>query len=88
MTFIYVVLDDGLFYPTVYTTYESAWQEVIKKYKDTIYQEKGNDVKIASDVDKPENKNGTTKLYIKKGIFVTIQRYEVPESDVKRKKII
>jgi hypothetical protein len=47
MTFIYVVLDDGLFYPTVYTTYESAWQEVIKKYKDTIYQEKGNDLKIA-----------------------------------------
>ena len=86
MTTIYVVVENGEFYPGYYSSYESARDAVTTKYKAqlTLEWEEAKDLndpdfQMASEVDVDENETGTTYLYIERGIHILIQRYSVPK---------
>lgn len=83
---LYAVLvfeDDGVeLYPKLYTSYDAARAAALEKYKELLDEERSECAEwggsMASQVDVEENKEtGTTKLYIEKEIFITIQRYTV-----------
>ena len=81
---VYVVVENGELYPTLYATYEKAHAAVTTKYEEELSDEReeaaswGGD--MASQVDVVENTDtGTTKLYIEKGIHIIIQRYDKTE---------
>ena len=81
---VYVVLENGELYPTLYATYEKAHAAVTTKYADELREEREAaatwDGKMASQVDVVENTNtGTTKFHIEKGIHIIIQRYNKTE---------
>lgn len=79
---VYVVVENGDLYPTLYSTYEKAHAAVTAKYSDELSDERESAAscggKMASEVDVVENTDtGTTKLYIEKGIHIIIQRYKL-----------
>lgn len=79
---LYVVLENGELYPKLYTSYDAARAAALEKYKEWLDEERSECAewggRMASQVDVEENKEtGTTKLYIEKEIFITIQRYEM-----------
>lgn len=79
---LYVVLENGELYPKLYTSYDAARAAALEKYKELLDEERSECAdwggSMASQVDVEENKEtGTTKLYIEKEIFITIQRYTV-----------
>ena len=81
-TNVYVVVENGELYPTLYSSYEAARRAVTTKYADELRAEweegeelNDPDYMMASEVDVDENKTGTTQLYIEKGINIIIQRY-------------
>jgi hypothetical protein len=79
---VYIVLENGELYPSVYYSYEAARNAVLTKYAEELDEERsdceGMPYGMASKVDVDENKEaGTTKLYIEKEIYITIQRYAV-----------
>ena len=79
---LYVVLENGELYPKLYTSYDAAREAALEKYKELLDEERSECAewggRMASQVDVEENKEtGTTKLYIEKEIFITIQRYTV-----------
>ena len=81
---VYVVLENGELYPTLYSTYEKAHAAVTTKYEEELSYEReeaaswGGD--MASQVDVVENTDtGATTLYIEKGIHIIIQRYNKTE---------
>ena len=81
---VYVVLENGELYPTLYSTYEKAHAAVTTKYADELHDEREEAAswggEMASQVDVVENTDtGTTKLYIERGIHVIIQRYNKTE---------
>lgn len=85
-TNLYAVLvfeDDGVeLYPKLYKSYEAAREAALEKYKEILDEERSECAEwggsMASQVDVEENKEtGTTKLYIEKEIYITIQRYEM-----------
>ena len=78
---LYVVLENGELYPRLYSTYEAARAAVLDKYADTLEEQRAECAEwngtMSSKVDVEENKEtGTTRLYIEKEIFITIQRYK------------
>jgi len=79
---LYVVLENGELYPKLYTSYDAARAAALEKYKELLDEERSECAEwggsMASQVDVEENKEtGTTKLYIEKEIYITIQRYEM-----------
>ena len=81
---VYVVVENGELYPTLYATYEKAHAAVTTKYADELRDEREAAAtwggEMASQVDVVENTDtGTTKLYIEKGVHIIIQRYNKTE---------
>ena len=81
---VYVVVENGELYPTLYATYEKAYAAVTTKYEEELSDEREESAswggQMASQVDVVENTDtGTTKLYIERGIQIIIQRYNKPE---------
>ena len=81
---VYVVVENGELYPTLYATYEKAYAAVTTKYEEELSDERESAAswggQMASQVDVVENTDtGTTKLYIEKGIHIIIQRYDKTE---------
>jgi len=79
MESVYVVIENGDPYETVYTSFISAAAAVKEKYAEEInYQMKeGESAQICSDIDVPENTvTGKTYWYIEKGIHIYI--YKLP----------
>ena len=79
---LYVVLENGELYPKLYSTYDAARAAALHNHAETLDYERSECAEwggsMASQVDVEENKEtGTTKLYIEKEIFITIQRYKV-----------
>jgi hypothetical protein len=77
---VYVVLENGELYPTLYYSYEAAREAVLDKHVETLDDERSECAEwgsmMASMIDVVENTDtGTTKLYIEKEINITIQRY-------------
>jgi len=79
---VYVVLENGELYPSLYYSYEAAREAVLDKYAETLDYDRSECAEwggmMASKVDVDENTDtGTTKLYIEKEIYIIIQRYKV-----------
>jgi len=79
---VYIILENGELYPSVYYSYEAAREAALTKYAEELDEERsdceGMPYGMASNVDVDENKEtGTTELYIEKEIYITIQRYAV-----------
>ncbi len=84
METVYVVLENGELNPQLYTSYEAARAAALHNYAEMLDEERADCAewggRMASEVDVEENKEtGTTKLYIEKEIYITIQRYNVPK---------
>lgn len=82
---LYVVLENGDLYPKLYSTYDAARAAALETYAEMLDEERADCAeyggRMASQVDVEENKEtGTTKLYIEKEIYITIQRYTVEGS--------
>jgi len=82
---LYVVLENGDLYPKLYSTYDAARAAALETYAEMLDEERADCAeyggRMASQVDVEENKEtGTTKLYIEKEIYITIQRYTVEMS--------
>jgi hypothetical protein len=72
MSFVYVVVENGIVYPSAYTTYSAARTAVIEKYKDA----EANDIN-----ELPNTETGDqTELYIEKGIHIIISKLPVASS--------
>jgi hypothetical protein len=80
---VYVVVENGELYPTLYATYEKAHAAVQDKYADELRDERESAASwngtMASQVDVVESETGATKLYIERGINIIIQRYNKTE---------
>jgi hypothetical protein len=79
---VYVVVENGDLYPTLYSSYEKAYAAVTTKYSDELSDERESVAswggKMVSEVDVVENTDtGATKLYIEKGIHIIMQRYKL-----------
>jgi hypothetical protein len=79
---LYVVLENGELNPKLYTSYDAARAAALQNYAEMLDEERAECAEyggmMASQVDVGENKEtGTTKLYIEKEIYITIQRYTV-----------
>jgi hypothetical protein len=79
---LYVVLENGELNPKLYTSYDAARAAALENYAEMLDEERADCAEwggsMASEVDVEENKDtGTTKLYIEKEIYITIQRYTV-----------
>jgi hypothetical protein len=79
---LYVVLENGELYSTLYNSYEAAREAVLDKHAEILDDERSECAEwggmMASKVDVDENTDtGTTYLYIEKEINITIQRYKV-----------
>jgi hypothetical protein len=84
-TNLYVVLENGELNPKLYTSYAAARAAALENYAEMLDEERADCAeyggRMASQVDVEENKEtGTTKLYIEKEIYITIQRYTVEMS--------
>ena len=82
--YVYVVLENGELYPTLYSTYDKAHAAVTTKYEEELRDEREESAtwggNMASQVDVVENTDtGTTKLYIEKEIYIIIQRFNKTE---------
>ena len=78
---LYVVLENGELYPSLYYSYEAAREAVLDKHAEILDDERSECAEwggmMASKVDVDENTDtGTTYLYIEKEINITIQRYK------------
>ena len=84
MATVYVVLENGELYTNLYSTYESAREAVLQNHAELLEEERAECAEwggaMCSKVDVEENESGTTKLYIEKEIYITIQRYDVPNN--------
>ena len=85
MKIVYVILENGELHPTLYSTYDAARTAALDNHAETLEEERSECAewggRMASQVDVEENKEtGTTSLYVEKEIFITIQRYNVPEN--------
>jgi hypothetical protein len=85
MKTVYVVLENGELYPKLYSTYCAARAAALDNHAEILDEERSECAewggRMASQVDVEENKEtGTTTLYVEKEIYITIQRYNVPEN--------
>jgi hypothetical protein len=79
---LYVVLENGELNSKLYTSYDAARAAALENYAEMLDEERADCAEwggsMASQVDVEENKEtGTTKLYIEKEIYITIQRYTI-----------
>jgi hypothetical protein len=80
--YVYVVLENGELCPSLYYSYKAAREAVLDNHVEILEEERSECAEwggtMASQVDVAENtETGTTKLYIEKEIYITIQRYKV-----------
>jgi hypothetical protein len=81
---VYVVVENGELYPSLYYSYEDAREAVLDKHAETLEESRSECAEwggvMASQVDVAENKEtGTTRLYVEKDIHIIIQRYKVSQ---------
>ena len=84
MKTVYVILENGELHPKLYSTYDAARAAALDNHAEILEEERSECAewggRMASQVDVEENKEtGTTSLYVEKEIFITIQRYNLPE---------
>ena len=78
---LYVVLENGDLYPSLYYSYDAAREAALHNHAEILEEERNECAEwggaMCSKVDVEENReSGTTHLYIEKGINITIQRYK------------
>lgn len=79
MDSVYVVIENGIPYETVYTSFASAAATVKEKHAETIAEQikEAGGYPICSEIDIPEDiVTGKTYLYVEKGIHIYI--YKLP----------
>lgn len=79
MTSVYVVIENGIPYANVYTSFASAAATVKEKYAEEIAKQikEAEGYPICSEIDVPEDiVTGKTYLYVEKGIHIYI--YKLP----------
>ena len=90
MEFIYIVVENGEAYPNAYKTYSAAIKAVNNKHQEELDSliEESPEYKntILGDVNPEESKDGTTKLYIEKGITILIHKLPIDASSGGRRK--
>jgi hypothetical protein len=79
---VYIVIENGEPYPEAYKNYASAVKAVKEKHKEYL-EERIRELRdlymieeILADINVPE-KEDMTRLYIEKGINITIHRYNL-----------
>ena len=75
MNSVYIIIENGEPYQTVYRLFSSAVAAVKEKYAEIINKEikEANGEPICSELDTPENTvSGKTYLYVEKGIHIYI----------------
>jgi hypothetical protein len=75
---IYIVIENGDAYPDAYESYHAAVTSVIEKYADEVEQELQNGEYSCWSIPVQEDNQGTTYLYIEKGIHIYIHRFYLP----------
>jgi hypothetical protein len=80
---IYIVIENGEAYPEAYKNYASAVKAVKEKHR-TYLEERIQELhdldmieQTLADINVPEHPDGMTRLYIEKGINITIHRYNL-----------
>jgi len=80
---VYIVIENGEAYPEAYMKYASAVKAVKEKYR-TYLEERIQELhdldmieQTLADINVPEHPDGMTRLYIEKGINITIHRYNL-----------
>ena len=90
MEFIYIVIENGEAYPNAYKTYKAAVKAVNIKHQEELDSqiEELPEYKnsIIADVNPEESGNGTTQLYIEKGIAILIHKLPIDASSGGRRK--
>jgi len=78
MSSVYVIIENGEPYETVYTSYASAAAAVKEKYAEEIAEQirQSDGYPICSEIDVPEAVNGITYLYVEKETHIYI--YKLP----------
>jgi hypothetical protein len=79
MSSVYIIIENGEPYKTVYTSFASAAAAVKEKHAEEIKEQltEAANGPICSEVDVPENiLDGKTYLYVEKGIHIYI--YKLP----------
>jgi hypothetical protein len=73
---VYVVVENGDPYTVAYSSFAAAASVVKERHRETIEDQirEADGDPICSEVDVPENTNGTTHLYVEKGINIYIYR--------------
>ncbi len=81
METVYTVVENGDAYPFAFTTYKQAVNEVKRKHKETLDEDKRSNENqgevSCNEIDVPEAKERITRLYIEKGIHIEIHRLPV-----------
>ncbi len=78
---IYVIIENGELYTEAYKTYTSAVKAVKEKHREYLEEQirELHDLdfieNLLADINVPEHPDGMTRLYIEKGINITIHRY-------------
>jgi hypothetical protein len=84
MEFVYVVIENGVVYPSVYTNYAAAVKVVNDKHKEQLTRqvEENPEFKdeILGEVNPKENSSGKTSLYIEKEINIEISKLPIRSS--------
>lgn len=79
--FVYVVIENGDPFPSVYTTYEKAAEAVRAKFKrqvaEDIYWMDQDGMHSVNILHTPESPTGISKMYVEKGIHIEIHRLPV-----------
>ena len=79
MSSVYVIIENGIPYANVYTSFASAVATVKEKYAEEISEQikEAEGYPICSEIDVPEDiVTGKTYLYVEKGIHIYI--YKLP----------
>jgi len=78
---LYVIVENGIVYPNIYTTYALAVDAVKTKHKIMLDYAKEieleEDLDPVNEVDVDENPSGETYLYIEKGIHIIISKLPI-----------
>jgi len=81
METVYTVVENGDAYPFAFTTYKQAVNEVKRKHKETLDEDKRSNENqgevSCNEIDVPEAKERITRLYIEKGIHIEIHRLPI-----------
>lgn len=78
---LYVVVENGVIYPNIYTTYALAVDAVKTKHKEELDRAKQEEVELGLDsantIDVAENPSGQTYLYIEKGTHIIVSKLPI-----------